>query len=288
MLSFLFSFLTFSNLNNSLFIQNHNSLNLSYTLAENQFVDVDYVNEYNPSFHSLLPNQQFDDTIVFDNDITPLQKDWRDEYKVSSVKNQGHCGGCWAFSSSGAVESIWAIQKNILYNLSQQELIDCSTNLGNKGCRGGSMDLGFQYIIQNGLCRNASYPYVASDQECIKDQCSSVVNISNYGNLKPNDEINLRKGVAQQPVSVAIQANKRSFQLYQSGIYNDYDCGTELDHGVLVVGYGYDFEFDMKYWIIKNSWGANWGENGYIRIVRDIDDQRGLCGVAMQPSIPIL
>tara|TARA_B100001094_G_scaffold250142_1_gene247613 strand:+ start:611 stop:1477 length:867 start_codon:yes stop_codon:yes gene_type:complete len=288
MLSFLFSFLTFSNLNNSLFIQNHNSLNLSYTLDENQFIDVDYVNEYNPSFHSLLPNQQFDDTIGFDNDITPLQKDWRDEYKVSSVKNQGHCGGCWAFSSSGAVESIWAIQKNILYNLSQQELIDCSTDLGNKGCRGGSMDLGFQYIIQNGLCRNASYPYVASDQECTKDQCSSVVNISNYGNLKPNDEINLRKGVAQQPVSVAIQANKRSFQLYQSGIYNDYDCGTELDHGVLVVGYGYDFESDMKYWIIKNSWGANWGENGYIRIVRDIDDQRGLCGVAMQPSIPIL
>ena len=288
MLSFLFSFLTFSNLNNSLFIQNHNSMNLSYTLAENQFVDVDYVNEYNPSFHSLLPNQQFNDTIVFDNDITPLQKDWRDEYKVSSVKNQGHCGGCWAFSSSGAVESIWAIQKNILYNLSQQELIDCSTDLGNKGCKGGSMDLGFQYIINNGLCRNASYPYVASDQECIKDQCSSVVNISNYGNLKPNDEINLRKGVAQQPVSVAIQANKRSFQLYQSGIYNDYDCGTELDHGVLVVGYGYDFESDMKYWIIKNSWGANWGENGYIRIVRDIDDQRGLCGVAMQPSIPIL
>ncbi len=288
MLSFLFSFLTFSNLNNSLFIQNHNSLNLSYTLAENQFVDVDYVNEYNPSFYSLLPNQQFDDTIVFDNDITPLQKDWRDEYKVSSVKNQGHCGGCWAFSSSGAVESIWAIQKNILYNLSQQELIDCSTDLGNKGCRGGSMELGFQYIIQNGLCRNASYPYVASDQECIKDQCSSVVNISKYGNLNPNDEINLRKGVAQQPVSVAIQANKRSFQLYQSGIYNDYDCGTELDHGVLVVGYGYDFESDMKYWIIKNSWGSNWGENGYIRIVRDIDDQRGLCGVAMQPSIPIV
>ena len=288
MLSFLLSFLTFSNLNNSLFIQNHNSLNLSYTLAENQFVDVDYVNEYNPSFHSLLPNQQINDAIVFDNDITPLQKDWRDEYKVSSVKNQEHCGGCWAFSSSGAVESIWAIQKNMLYNLSQQELIDCSTDLGNKGCEGGSMDLGFQYIIHNGLCRNASYPYVASDQECIKDQCSSVVNISNYGNLKPNDEINLRKGVFQQPVSVAIQANKRSFQLYQSGIYNDYDCGTELDHGVLVVGYGYDFESDMKYWIIKNSWGSNWGENGYIRILKDIDDEHGLCGVAMQPSIPIL
>ena len=126
------------------------------------------------------------------------------------------------------------------------------------------------------------------NQECQRDQCSSVVNISNYGDLKPNDELNLKRGVAQQPVSVAIQANKRSFQLYQSGIYSDLDCGTELDHGVLVVGYGHDFESGMNYWIIKNSWGTEWGENGYIRIQKDIEDERGLCGIAMQPSIPII
>ena len=94
------------------------------------------------------------------------------------------------------------------------------------------MDLGFQYIIENGLCTNLTYPYVASDQECQKD-CSSVVNISKYGDLRQNDELNLQRGVEQQPVSVAIQANKRSFQMYQSGIYSDLDCGTQLDHGVL-------------------------------------------------------
>ena len=116
----------------------------------------------------------------------------------------------------------------------------------------------------------------------------AVINISKYGDLKPNDELNLRKGVAQQPVSVAIQANKRSFQLYQSGIYSDLECGTKLNHGVLVVGYGHDYENDMKYWIIKNSWGPEWGEDGYIRIQRDIDDERGLCGIAMNPSIPII
>ena len=106
-------------------------------------------------------------------------------------------------------------------------------------------------------------------------------------NIVNNDEKVLKRAVYQQPVSVAIQANKRSFQLYHSGIYSDLDCGTQLDHGVLLVGYGYDLFHDMDYWIIKNSWGKTWGEEGYIRIQRNIDDPRGLCGVAMQPSIPL-
>ena len=276
-------------MNNQLFIQEHNSKNLSYTVEENQFIDQNYTDEFFLSENHILLNNktEFVEFVEFELDHVPFKVDWRKNHKVSSVKNQLHCGGCWAFSSSGAVESAWAIKNNVLYNLSQQELIDCSTDYGNHGCGGGSMDLGFQYIIDNGLCTNLTYPYVASDQECQKG-CSSVVNISEYGDLRPNDELNLQKGVAQQPVSVAIQANKRSFQLYQSGIYSDLDCGTQLDHGVLVVGYGYDIELDMKYWIIKNSWGNQWGENGYIRIQRDIEDNRGLCGIAMGPSIPIV
>ncbi len=286
MLSFLIKLFSFANLNNQLFIQEHNLKNLSYTVEENQFIDQNYTDEFFLSENHILPNDK-SQFIEFELDYVPSKLDWRKNHKVSSVKNQEHCGGCWAFSSTGAVESAWAIKNNVLYNLSQQELIDCSSDYGNHGCEGGSMDLGFQYIIDNGLCTNLTYPYVASDQECQKG-CSSVVNISEYGDLRPNDELNLQKGVAQQPVSVAIQANKRSFQLYQSGIYSDLDCGTQLDHGVLVVGYGYDIELDMKYWIIKNSWGNQWGENGYIRIQRDIEDSRGLCGIAMQPSIPIV
>ena len=289
MLSFLIKLFSFANLNNQLFIQEHNSKNLSYTVEENQFIDQNYTDEFFLSENHIVLNNttEFVEFVEFELDHVPFKVDWRKNHKVSSVKNQLHCGGCWAFSSSGAVESAWAIKNNVLYNLSQQELIDCSSDYGNHGCEGGSMDLGFQYIIDNGLCTNLSYPYVASDQECQKG-CSSVVNISKYGDLRQNDEFNLQRGVAQQPVSVAIQANKRSFQMYQSGIYSDLDCGTQLDHGVLVVGYGFDFDNDMDYWIIKNSWGPEWGENGYIRIQRNIEDSRGLCGIAMQPSIPIV
>ncbi len=287
MLSFLIRLFNFANLNNQLFIQEHNSKNLSYKVEENQFIDQNYTDEFFLSENHIILNNKTEFIEFEHSDNHPFRIDWRKNHKVSSVKNQLHCGGCWAFSSSGAVESAWAIKNNVLYNLSQQELIDCSSDYGNHGCEGGSMDLGFQYIIDNGLCTNLSYPYVASDQECQKD-CSSVVNITKYGDLRQNDEFNLLLGVVQQPVSVAIQANKRSFQLYQSGIYSDLDCGTQLDHGVLVVGYGYDIDLDMKYWIIKNSWGNQWGENGYIRILRDIEDDRGLCGIAMGPSIPIV
>ena len=287
MLSFLIRLFNFANLNNQLFIQEHNSKNLSYTVEENQFIDQNYTDEFFLSENHIVLNNKTEFVEFEHSDNHPFRIDWRKNHKVSSVKNQERCGGCWAFSSSGAVESAWAIKNNVLYNLSQQELIDCSSDYGNHGCEGGSMDLGFQYIIDNGLCTNLTYPYVASDQECQKD-CSSVVNITKYGDLRQNDEFNLLLGVAQQPVSVAIQANKRSFQLYQSGIYSDIDCGTQLDHGVLVVGYGYDIDLNMKYWIIKNSWGEQWGENGYIRIQRDIEDNRGLCGIAMAPSIPIV
>ena len=287
MLSFLIKLFSFANLNNQLFIQEHNSKNLSYTVEENQFIDQNYTDDFFLSENHIVLNNKTEFVEFEHSDNHPFRIDWRKNHKVSSVKNQLHCGGCWAFSSTGAVESAWAIKNNVLYNLSQQELIDCSSDYGNHGCGGGSMDLGFQYIIDNGLCTNLTYPYVGIDQACQKD-CSSVVNITKYGDLRQNDELNLLLGVAQQPVSVAIQANKRSFQMYQSGIYSDLDCGTQLDHGVLVVGYGYDRESDMKYWIIKNSWGNQWGENGYIRIQRDIEDDRGLCGIAMNPSIPIV
>jgi len=223
--------------------------------------------------------------IVDFDDLNKYSVDWRNENKVSSVKNQGQCGGCWAFSSVGAIESAWAIKHNILYDLSEQELIDCSSK--NNGCEGGSMDLAFQYVIENGLCSNVSYPYTAQDGSC-DDNCKTLVQISNYSDILENSEKMLALAVQHQPVSVAIQANKRSFQMYQSGIYSDIDCGFELDHGVLLVGYGYDKKYDMDYWIVKNSWSTSWGENGYIRIQKGINDERGLCGIAMAPSVPIV
>jgi len=272
-------------LNNLDFIQDHNSGNHSFTVSENQFINVTYDNEFAIHKNHYLANHllTFIDLPITDK----LSVDWRDEHKVSSVKNQGQCGSCWAFSSVGATESAWAIKHNQLYNLSEQELVDCSSE--NHGCEGGEMDFAFQYIMNHSLCTNLSYPYIANnDNTCAINQCKPIVHISNYSDVYPNNETLLRYAVAQQPVSVAIQANKRSFQMYQSGIYNDPDCGYELDHGVLVVGYGYDEQSDMKYWIIKNSWSSSWGENGFIRILRDSNDTRGLCGIAMMPSYPII
>jgi C1A family cysteine protease len=287
MLGLFVRLLPFSNVDNFFFIKEHNSKNLSYTVGSNEFIHQNYTDEFFVGENHLISNEPVEDLLSFSEEQTiPSKFDWRNEYKVSSVKNQGSCGACWAFSASEATEGAWAIKHNVLYNLSQQELVDCSDQ--NKGCNGGSMDLAFNYIINNGLCTNLSYPYVAEQHKCQKGQCDPVVKLTNYSDIVPNNEKILKRAVYQQPVSVAIQANKRSFQLYQSGIYSDLNCGTELDHGVLLVGYGHDFMNDMDYWIIKNSWGPLWGEKGYIRILRNIQDDRGLCGVAMQPSIPIV
>ena len=276
-------FLSALSLTNHEFIKYHNALNHSYVVGENQFINTTYNNEFTILNHYNEINNK-KNALTFD-ELYKDSVDWRDKYKVSSVKNQGQCGGCWAFSSVGAVESAWAIRHNTLYNLSEQELIDCSSE--NHGCEGGSMDLAFQYIINNGLCSNSSYPYTAVDGQC-NNNCESLVKISNYSDIIQNNENILKRAVQRQPVSVAIQANKRSFQMYQSGIYSDPDCGFKLDHGVLLIGYGHDKKYNMDYWIIKNSWSESWGENGYIRIQRNINDNRGLCGIAMAPSVPII
>ena len=151
------------------------------------------------------------------------------------------------------------------------------------------MDQGFKYIIDNGgICSEEEYPYTGMDGMCNDNGCNPVVQIKKYGDIIRKNESILKIAVAQQPVSVAIQANLTSFQLYSSGVYSDPDCGVQLDHGVLVVGYGHDRNVGLDYWLVKNSWGPGWGENGYIRIQRNIENETGLCGISMITSIPLL
>jgi len=146
------------------------------------------------------------------------------------------------------------------------------------------MDQAFQYIIDNGgLCSEDSYPYTATDGDC--QTCQSVSTISSYQDVPQNSEAALQQAVAQQPVSVAIEADQPGFQFYSGGVYAGDDCGYELDHGVLAVGYGTDSGQD--YWIVKNSWGESWGSDGYIMLARNWHDTRGMCGIAMQPSYPV-
>ena len=269
------------------FIQDHNSNQSSYEVGVNQFINRNYSNGSYPGMYSYLQKEDIP-TIEIVSDKIKKSVDWRHEHIISSVKNQGECGSCWAFSATEAVEGIWALRHHKLYNLSEQELMDCSGYLGNNGCDGGSMENAFQYIIDHGICTNESYPYVATQNECSNSSCKPVVTIQSYSGIKKNNEKQLERFVEKQPVSVAIQANSQSFQLYKKGIYDDPTCGKELDHGVLLIGYGHDILNDMNYWIIKNSWGDQWGENGYMRLSRGENGKSGLCGIAMDPSIPLL
>lgn len=215
----------------------------------------------------------------------PSSIDWRNKGAVTSVKDQGQCGSCWTFSSTGAVEGAWAIAKGQLIDLAEQELVDCATGIayGSHGCSGGQMEGAFKFIIENGQCALSSYPYTAKDGSCQK--CSAVAHISSCSDVKPNDQISLKAAVAQQPVSIAIEADTRYFQSYSSGILTSTSCGTNLDHGVLIVGYG--SENGQDYWMVKNSWGTSWGDKGYVKIARSSStNDPGICGIAMDPSFP--
>ncbi|CAO1943638.1 unnamed protein product [Urochloa humidicola] len=215
----------------------------------------------------------------------PDKVDWREKGAVAPVKNQGQCGSCWAFSAVSSVESINKLVTGELVSLSEQELVECSTNGGNSGCNGGLMDSAFEFIIKNGgIDTEADYPYKAVDGTCdLNRKNAKIVSIDGYEDVPKNDEKSLQKAVAHQPVSVAIEAGGREFQLYKSGVFTG-RCTTNLDHGVVAVGYG--TENGKDYWIVRNSWGPKWGEAGYIRMERNINSATGKCGIAMMASYP--
>jgi C1A family cysteine protease len=220
----------------------------------------------------------------------PASVDWSTNSNVvTPVKNQGSCGSCWAFSATGAIEGAYGIKNNKQISHSEQQLVDCAglrAGYGNMGCNGGLMDNAFTYGQDYVLQTESAYPYNAVGGTCaVTDKKGSAHSVVSFVDVTPNSEAALTAAVAQQPVSIAIQANQIGFQAYSSGVFNG-NCGTNLDHGVLLVGYGTDSASGLNYWKVKNSWGATWGEAGYIRIARNDATGPGLCGVQMQPSYP--
>jgi len=213
--------------------------------------------------------------------------DWRTQKLVTPIKNQGQCGSCWSFSTTGSTEGAHAQATGNLVSLSEQNLMDCSTSYGNQGCDGGLMDQAFEYIIKNkGIDTEASYPYKAADGTCAFKVANIGATISNYTDVKSGDEGALETAANIRPVSVAIDASHTSFQLYSSGVYHELFCSaTKLDHGVLVVGYGTDTTSSKAYWIVKNSWGATWGQQGYIYMSKDKNNNCGIATSASYPSV---
>jgi len=292
--------------NNDRIIADTNSKNLSYTLGHNAFSGMSS-DEFADHMHFGLNREiletsglrGFSETLVETSAETSV--DWRTKNAVTPVKNQKQCGSCWSFSTTGALEGIYAIKRGTLVSYSEQQLVDCDyiraggTSLG---CNGGDMKSAMEWIGKNnGLCTESAYPYVSGDTKtngpCQKS-CSIVSgsDISTTVSVSANSDSAMMTALSQQPVSIAIEADQSSFQLYKSGVFTG-ACGTNLDHGVLLVGYGTMNGLD--YYILKNSWDVTWGSQGYMYIARGVDASgkpynggKGQCGLLMQGVYPVL
>jgi cathepsin L len=275
-------------LDNMAFIEKHNSEGHSFTVGMNAFGDLttdEIVQMYNgyvaPQTNSSLP------AFKASPDFVPLETvDWREKGAVTPVKNQGQCGSCWAFSATGSLEGQHFLKDGRLVSLSEQNLIDCSKKEGNNGCKGGLMDRAFKYIIENGgIDTEASYPYQAHDELCRFREMSVGATMTSYRDVERGSQTALTEAITRiGPISAAMDAHLQTFHFYKRGVYNDPKCSsTKLDHGILPVGYGI-YE-GQEYYLVKNSWGPAWGNEGYFMIARGFEN---MCGLATQASYPIV
>jgi len=266
-------------------IETHNSkYSETYKLGHNKFSHIN-----NDDFKSFLQKgvknditTQVNSQVYVNITSVPSEIDWVSLGVVTNVKDQGQCGSCWSFSTTGAMEGAYQIKYGKLVSFSEQEFIDCDKT--DSGCNGGLMNLAFAFAKRNGgICSEEDYPYVGKDETCVKT-CKSVHNSAPVSFTDvDNNENALLLAVSKQPVSIAIQADQLAFQFYKSGVFTE-NCGTNIDHGVLIVGYGTLDGID--YYKVKNSWGTSWGVDGYILLQRNKNQEGGQCGYLLSASYP--
>jgi len=297
-------------LNNDDFIHRVNTKNLTYRLGHNAFSGMS-LDEFRDTYLwdsriRLVNNLRGNEAggVVYPVDSTlPAIVDWTKKGATTGVKDQGQCGSCWSFSTTGALEGAYYIKTGVLQSFSEQQLVDCDTlRNGGKdhGCKGGLMDNAFAWINGNGgLCSEAAYPYVSGTTQTggtCQTSCKPVSGseVKTFVDVVQSSDNAMMAALAQQPVAIAIEADQREFQLYKSGVFTG-ACGTNLDHGVLAVGYGENAD-GVQYYIVKNSWGQSWGSGGYILLGRGVNPETelpynkgsGQCGMLMEGSYPVL
>jgi KDEL-tailed cysteine endopeptidase len=261
----------------------------SYTLGANKFTDLtaeEFKARYTGGYKPTNRVRHVGRSVTTKVKALPASVDWSAEGAVTPIKNQGECGSCWSFSATGAMEGIVFIKTGTLLSLSEQQLVDCSGPEGNGGCEGGMPDQAFQFVIDNkGIASEAAYPYTAQDGTC-KTGIASVATITGFVDVTPDSDTALMTAIVQQPVSILVEADQDIFQGYTSGTVTG-ACGTGLDHAVLAVGYGTDAAGN-DYYKVKNSWGEDWGDNGYIYLGRgaQYNQGQGQCGSLLGPSYP--
>jgi len=287
------------------FINAHNSRadEHGYTVGMNQFGDMSSAEFKKVMLTYKAENKKPNPVKVFDTTNLADSVDWVAKGAVTPVKNQGQCGSCWAFSTTGSTEGAYQIATGKLLSFSEQELVDCAGSYGNQGCNGGLMDDGFKYLEAKGDALETKYPYTGKTGTCSTSKSASPSlkkgAVTSFNDVQTDSEPQMMAAVSKGPVSVAIEADQSGFQFYKSGVFSG-ACGTQLDHGVLVVGYGTDSGKD--YWKVKNSWGTTWGQAGYIMLARGSNKTAtgrkllggggggaaGECGLLKQPSYPVV
>jgi hypothetical protein len=267
--------------------RNANS-SLSYTLKMNEFGDLgreDFRKLENREIEEIeemeAKGSVFTEEVASEGFII----DWQKRGKVSPVKDQFGCGSCYAFCAISAVESLYAIKYKKRIQFSEQQILDCTRDYGNKGCIGGTMTQSFQYIIENGISTASSYPYVRYEKQCRPNLKQIPAKINGFGVVDPFNNDDMLARLMHQPLSICLFAGD-SFLNYTGGIFDDPEPPPECNHCGLLVGAG--TENGIPFWRIKNSWGTQWGEAGYIRILRETGIKRGIILLNLHASYPLI